>query len=460
MKKILIFGAGMSAWYAIKYLADNAQAKQWQISVADASQGNLDACKNDFPNVKTILADVFKDEEREALVSSNDIVISLLPARFHILIANDCVRFGVHLITPSYVTNEMNRLNAAASSKNITILNEIGLDPGIDHLSSMNIIHRLKDDGANITSYKSFCGGLVSLDSSDNPWQYKFTWNPYNVIRAGSDGAVYKSDNQFKYIPYHHLFKEIQSVSFRSVGTQTEERRSSGLSGDRPGSEERERSVESEAAGEYFDMYLNRDSTRYTILYGLEEVPTFLRGTLRYPGFCKKWASLIDAGLTSDKIEITIPEMNWSRYLKGFSHEELTDPEVIQAWEWLVQDAGNIALVSATPAANLQKLLETKWKMNPNDKDRVVMLHEFGFEKGGIKYMLKSYMEAIGENATKTAMAKTVGLPLAIAAGLIADGVIKTFGVILPVIPEVYKPLLEALAVEGISFKEELSVIS
>jgi len=428
MKKILVFGAGMSAWYAIKYLADNAETKQWQIEVADTSQGNLDSCKNDFPIVKTILADVFKDEEREALVKSNDIIISLLPAHFHILVANDCVRFGVHLITPSYITNEMARLNTVAISKNVTILNELGLDPGIDHLSSMNIIHRLKEEGAIITSYKSFCGGLISLESSDNPWQYKFTWNPFNVVRAGSDGAVYKSDNQFKYIPYHHLFEEIQTVK---------------------------------AGTEDFDMYLNRDSTRYTILYGLEEASTFLRGTLRYPGFCKKWESLIDAGLTSDKIEITIQdEMPWSQYKKGFSHKKSGDPDTNKAWEWLFHDAGNVALKTATPAANLQKLLETKWKMNPNDKDRVVMLHEFGYEKGGKKYILKSYMEVIGENATKTAMAKTVGLPLAIAAGLIADGAIKTFGVILPVIPEVYKPLLEALASEGINFKEELSVIS
>jgi len=438
MKKILVFGAGMSAWYAIKYLADNAQEKQWQIEVADTSQGNLDACKNDFPIVKTILADVFKDEEREALVKSNDIIISLLPAHFHILVANDCVRFGVHLITPSYITNEMARLNTVAISKDVTILNELGLDPGIDHLSSMNIIHRLKQESAIITSYKSYCGGLISLESSDNPWQYKFTWNPYNVIRSGSDGAVYKSDNQFKYIPYHHLFKEIETVSFQSVGTQTEENRD-----------------------EYFDMYLNRDSTRYTTLYGLEETPTFLRGTLRYPDFCKKWASLVDAGLTSDKIEITMPdEMSWAQYMMGFSHERSGDQDINTAWEWLFQNAGNIALKTATPAANLQKLLETKWKMNPNDKDRVVMLHEFGYQKDGTKYILKSYMEAIGETATKTAMAKTVGLPLAIAAGLIADGAIKTFGVILPVIPEVYKPLLEALASEGISFKEELSVIA
>jgi len=428
VKKILVFGAGMSAWYAIKYLADHAAGKEWLVSVADSSQANLDACKNDFPNVKTIVADVFKDEDREALVKSNDIVISLLPAHFHILIANDCVRFWVHLITPSYVTNEMNRLNTAAIAKNITILNELGLDPGIDHMSSMNIIHQLKEDGAVITSYKSYCGGLISLESNDNPWDYKFTWNPYNVIRAGSDGAVYKVNNLFHYIPYHHLFREIQTVK---------------------------------ADSEPFDMYLNRDSTRYTTLYGLEDAPTFLRGTLRYPGFCKKWASLVDAGLTSDKIEITVPDdMKWSEYLQGFSQEGLTDPEVKKAWEWMFGSAGDVALKTATPAATLQKLLETKWKMNPSDKDRVVMLHEFGYEKDGEKYILKSYMEAIGENATKTAMAKTVGLPLAIAAGLIADGAIKTFGVILPVIPEVYKPLLEALASEGISFKEELSVIA
>ncbi len=428
MKKILVFGAGLTAYYAIKYLADHGPARQWEITVADANQETLNACKNEFPGIHIAKVDVFDAEKRAAVIKPCNVVISLLPNYFHVLVARDCIDFGVHLVTPSYVTADMNKLNNETISKNIIILNELGLDPGIDHLSSMNIINRLKEQGATIKSYKSYCGGLISRKNCDNPWEYKFTWNPYNVIRAGSDGAMNLENNQLRYVPYHRLFRETKII---------------------------------EANNESFEMYLNRDSTRYISLYGLDQVPTFLRGTLRYPGFCKKWNSLVDAGLTSDKIEMTFAnDISWDKFLNGFSIEKSDDGDTQKALEWLFKDAGDIELKTATPAANLQKLLEKKWKMNPADKDRVVMLHEIEYEKDGRKELLKSLMDLEGEDARKSAMAKTVGLPLAIAAGLIADGIIKTFGVILPVISEVYRPVLAALSSEDIEFKEEISVIS
>ena len=427
MKKILVFGAGLTAYYAIKYLADNAAFRQWEIVVSDSNQEALDACKKEFPEIEVSKVDVSDARSRAAIIKNCHVVISLLPNYFHVLVARDCVDYGVHLVTPSYVSADIKKLNNEAIAKNIVILNELGLDPGIDHLSSMNIIHRLNNEGAAITSYKSYCGGLVSKENCDNPWEYKFSWNPYNVIRAGSDGAMYLENNQLKYIPYHRLFTETKII---------------------------------EANNESFEMYLNRDSTRYISLYGLEGIPTFLRGTLRYNSFCKKWNSLVDAGLTSDKIEMNFNEnISWEQYLKGFIIKNSGDAEIKKAHEWLFNDAGNIDLKTATPAANLQKLLENKWKMNPNDKDRVVMLHEIEYEKDGRKERLRSLLDMEGENARRSAMAKTVGLPLAIAAGLIADGIIKTFGVILPVISEVYKPVLAALSSEGIHFKEDILVI-
>jgi saccharopine dehydrogenase-like NADP-dependent oxidoreductase len=433
-KRILVFGAGRSAYYTIQYLLAHAAEKNWSITIADSYPDNLEAYKKESPEAVTVVANVSDTISRQDIVKVQDIIISLLPATFHILVAQDCVAYGVHLITPSYLTPELELLHLEASAKKLIILNEIGLDPGIDHMSSMRIIHRLKSEGAIINSYKSNCGGLVSKKNCDNPWDYKITWNPYNIVRAGHDGALYLVDKEFHYVPYHRLFNEISLI---------------------------------EADGEKFDCYMNRNSLHYISLYGLQEASTFYRGTLRYEGFCKKWNTIINLGLTTDSVIMdTGDDMPWADYINSFLPENMkndlnafanTDPEIINAIEWLLIDAGNLAMKTATPAENLQKLLEHRWKLNPGDKDRVVMIHEIGYEKEGKKYLLKSWLDLEGEDDRRTAMAKTVGLPLALAAELIADEKIKTYGVILPTIKEVYEPLLARLEQVGIGFKETVT---
>jgi saccharopine dehydrogenase-like NADP-dependent oxidoreductase len=436
MKKILIFGAGRSAWFTINYLAKNSH-KGWELTVADAMPETIESLSKDFPGISLIVADVHDVTVRQNLVKAHNIVISLLPARFHNLVAQDCVLFKSHLITPSYITPEIKELDAEVKQNGLIFLNELGLDPGIDHMSAMLIIDRLKTEGAVISSFQSFTGGLVAADSDNNPWHYKISWNPYNIIRAGTDGGICISNGNFKYLPYNRLFSEARLI---------------------------------DAGGVEYDAYLNRNSLPYIALYGLEGINTFLRGTLRYKGFCRLWQFLVNAGITNDKISIpALGSLSWQDFFKifmPFPDKELEDnfrqltgsqptAEETLAIKWLGFESGTLVpLAEGTPAEALQKLLEDKWKMEPQDKDRVVMLHEFIYSLHGKQYKLQSLLDLSGEDIHKTAMAKTVGLPLALAAELIANGQIHAEGVLLPVIPEVYKPLMAALERMGICFTE------
>jgi saccharopine dehydrogenase-like NADP-dependent oxidoreductase len=432
MQKILVFGAGRSASYTITHLLEHAASGGYEVTVADASEANLAA----FPAARTVVADVHNEAARRALIAEHQIVISLLPARFHVLVAEDCVLAGAHLITPSYSTPELESLAAEAKKKNLIFINELGLDPGIDHMSAMEIIDRLKSEDAEIYSFKSWCGGLMRKEDLDNPWDYKLSWNPYNVIRAGSDGALYKADGIERYIPYHRLFAETESI---------------------------------EAGGEYFDGYFNRNSLHYIRLYGLEKAETFLRGTLRYPGFCRKWQVLVMLGLTSDKVPVELKEaLSWEQYISIFLpagsenifekletllHSSLSQGEK-DALLWLCADAGIEPVPARTPAESLQRLLEVKWQMNEGDRDRVIMVHEFLYRKDGRRYRLTSWLDLYGEDGQHTAMAKTVGLPLALAAEQIANGGIQGSGMILPTARTVYEPLLRQLRANGIAFRE------
>lgn len=417
---ILVFGAGRSAYYTIEYLLRHAPHKHWNVTIADSYEENLLRWNRDYAHATTTLIDVHDENARKELIAAQSIVISLLPARFHILVAHNCLAAGVHLITPSYITPEFEWMNEDVKKKHLVFLNELGLDPGIDHMSSMHIIDSLKLKGAEITSYKSYTGGLIAKEDDDNPWHYKFSWNPYNVVRAGADGAVCRSDGRLKCVPYHKLFIDIDNV---------------------------------EAEGEIYDAYLNRNSLRYISLYGLETARTFLRGTLRYAGFCSLWHHLVDIGLTNDRLTIeTEKAMPWDEYFRTF--DPGMDIARKEAFAWLLRGAQQVGVGAATPAENLQKLLESKWKLEFDDKDRVVMIHLFEYNLNNKKYQLKSWLDMTGEDAHRTAMAKTVGYPLALAAELIADGKISAQGVLMPTIKEVYVPLLEELQKLGIGFKE------
>ncbi len=439
MSSVLILGAGRSSGYTISYLLDLENKGKLKVTVADAQMSNLKAVTIDFPQANTVLLNVLDEENRRKLIEKHSIVISLLPPKMHILIAQDCLAAGCHLITPSYISSEMQELNAEAESSGLLFLNEMGLDPGIDHMSAMKIIHELKSRGAVLKSFKSHCGGLIAQESDTNPWHYKFSWNPYNVIRAGQDGALSLQNTRLHYTPYARLFSEVEQIEIEETGR--------------------------------FQSYLNRDSNSYLSLYNIEGIDTFSRGTLRYEGFCTLWSFLVNAGLTSDKITLDHLEgKGLNDFFRIFFPPDVTNyqdafQEItgiipftyhVEALKFIGMDSNdNLPLSKGTPAEILQQILEHKWVMQPEDKDRIVMLHDFIYELDDETCQLKSWLDITGENAHNTAMAKTVGLPLAIAAEQILDGPIQLRGVRLPVEPEIYEPILIELEKQNIVFNHK-----
>jgi len=440
MNNILIIGAGMSATACIEYVLDQAAKHNWMVTVADT---NLELAKSKVkghPNGKPAWLDVMKNNDRQDIIGRADVVVSLLPAHLHLEVAHDCIKLKKHLITASYVSQEMYRLGDEARNRELIFMGEMGLDPGIDHMSAMQQINDIKSKGGKITAFRSYTGGLVAPESNDNPWQYKFTWNPRNVVLAGQGTAQYLVNGKFKYIPYNRLFKEYRTIEVPGLGK--------------------------------FDAYANRDSLLYREVYGLSGIPNILRGTLRYPGFCDAWNALVKIGLTdgsypildSDKLTYhgmmegyLSPESGTGSVKDRTAHllKEEEDSEVMEKLEWLgLFRKKKIGIANATPAYILEQLLLDKWKLQPEDKDMIVMQHEFEYELEGQKKVLKSTLVMKGENAYDTAMAKMVGLPLGIFVKLVLQGKIKSTGVNIPVIPEVYEPVLKELEDYGVKFDD------
>jgi saccharopine dehydrogenase-like NADP-dependent oxidoreductase len=366
----------------------------------------------------------------------------LLPPSLHLDVAIECVKQKKHLVTASYITKEMQELHVEALKNGITLLNECGLDPGIDHMSAMKIIDGIRDSGGEVISYKSYTGGLVAPESNDNPWGYKFSWNPRNVILAGQGTAKYIEDGKYRYIPYNRLFTQIETVAVDDL--------------------------------EAFDGYANRDSLAYRKIYQLNHVPTMLRGTLRQQGFCKAWNVFVQLGLTDDSYIIEDSEhLTYAQLIEAMLPTSINgcllkkrtanfcgleeDSTVMQMIEWTgILNETPINMAKATPAQMLQKLLEEKWKLNDDDKDMIVMQHQFEARiKNQESRKITSSLIVVGEDQTYTAMAKTVGLPAAIAAKLILNNEIKSRGVLIPVLKEIYEPVLKELEIFGITFKEK-----
>lgn len=443
MKRILIIGAGRSSSALINYVLNKAIEFDWQVTVADADLNAAEAKINGHPKGQAARLDVLNVDVRRALVGQADIVVSLLPAHLHIEVARDCISLKKHLVTASYVSKEMYRLGDEAKNRDLIFMGEMGLDPGIDHMSAMQRIDRIREQGGDIKAFRSFTGGLIAPESDNNPWHYKFTWNPRNVVLAGQGTAQYLEENKLKFIPYQRLFGNPWQINVKGLGEM--------------------------------EAYANRDSLLYREQYGLDDIPTILRGTLRYPGFCKAWNALIQIGLTdagfpildSDKItyyellEALVPRGKGSLKERIASLVEVpAEDEVIQKLEWLGLFSKNkIKQNSATPALILEKLLLEKWQLAPEDRDMIVMQHEIEYELDGGKYLDKSNLIMKGVDAVDTAMARTVGLPMGIFVRLISQGKIKATGVHIPTMKEVYEPVLEELKEYGTHFTEEVTKV-
>ena len=441
MKTILILGAGLSASSLIRYLLARAEAENWYLKIVDQ---NIDLVKkkiNGHPNAEAISFNALDSKERKPAIAHADLVISMLPAIYHVDVAKDCIEVRTDLITPSYISPEMRALNDEAKAAGIVIMNEIGVDPGIDHMSAMKVIDHIKAIGGKLTSFKSFCGGLMAPESDNNLWHYKFTWNPRNVILAGQGpAACYMDNNEYKYIPYNQLFKKLDRFEIPPYG--------------------------------FFDGYANRNSLIYASTYGIEGIPTIYRGTLRRPNYCQGWDVFIQLGMTDDSYAMTRSETLTPRsFLNAFlpyeKHTSVEDKfkkvlgkekaDLFEQFEsmGIFDDSFTYGMEQASPAKLLQQLLEPKWKLEPGDKDMLVMYHEFEYSFGTEHKKITSTLVTLGEDEVFTAMSNTVGLPVAIAAKLMLAGRITERGVTLPVHKEVYEPILAELETFGITFDEK-----
>jgi saccharopine dehydrogenase-like NADP-dependent oxidoreductase len=440
MNNILIIGAGRSAGACIDYILDQSVEKNWFVTVADADPELARARVSGYPNGKPAWLDVLKTNDRRDLIERADVVVSLLPAHLHLEVAHDCIKMKKHLITASYVSQEMYRLGDEARDRDLIFMGEMGLDPGIDHMSAMKQIDDIKTRGGEITAFRSYTGGLVAPESDDNPWHYKFTWNPRNVVLAGQGTAQYLENGKHKYIPYSRLFREYRLIDIPGMGE--------------------------------FEAYANRDSLLYREVYGLSDIPNIMRGTLRHRHFCEAWNALVQIGLTDGSYPILESErLSYHEMMEGYLSRvqgsgsvkeriarllgESVDSEVMQKLEWLgLFRKKKIGLANATPAFILEQLLLEKWKLQPKDKDMIVMQHEFEYTLNGEKKESASTLVMRGKDAENTAMSKLVGLPMGIFVKLVMEGKINSTGVNIPVMPEVYEPVLQELETYDVKFTE------
>lgn len=469
MKNITLFGAGKSASVLIEYLLDNAAENNWFVTVADADKNLVEQKTKGHALSSALGIDITNDELRSRLIAQADLVISMMPPALHILVAKDCVAHGKHLLTASYADDQIKALAEEVKSKGIIFLCEMGLDPGIDHMSALKLIEEIKEKDGKITSFKSHCGGLVAPESDDNPWHYKISWNPRNVVLAGKAGAEYKMYGKIIKEKYEELFDERRNIN----------------TGD-------------ESIG-FLSYYPNRNSLPYIDLYNLHDAETFVRTTLRYRDFMLGWKNIIELELTDEEIEYQSDDMSIADFFQQhFEKHELTevlmkkleekdrlskiamqalaaDPnlpteeslekaatshdinKVLQQLYFLGIDDHetilNKGMISA--ADGLQFALEKKLVLSPADKDMIVMQHEIEYDVAGEKHEVISSLIVKGKDSIHTAMAKTVGLPLGIAAKLILNGTINLTGLHLPIVKEIYLPVLKELESNGVQFSEK-----
>ncbi len=441
MAKILILGAGRSSTSLIQYLSQNKDQYQWSITIGEI---NVEMAKGKFPDIPVIQFTIEDHEPAKELIQEHDLIISMLPAHLHIKVAEICADLGKHLLTASYLKDDIKDLDEKFRSKGALCLMETGLDPGLDHMSAMKVLNRIKAEDGVLTGFETFTGGLLAENKEkDNPWHYKFTWNPRNVVMAGTGYVKFIQEGRFKYIPYHQLFARTEVIHIPGHG--------------------------------YFEGYGNRDSLIYLDQYNLHGIKTLYRGTLRRPGFCRAWNIFVQLGATDDSYQMErVDQMTHRQFINSFlSYNPYDSVELKLAhylnlgleseemfklkWLGMFEDE-LVGLDKGTPAQVLEHILKKKWSLDPTDRDMIVMWHKFDFIVKDHPKQIQSHMVVIGENEVDTAMSKTVGLPLGIAAKHVLTGEIKETGIHIPTSPGIYEPILKELASIGFEFMERETI--
>jgi saccharopine dehydrogenase-like NADP-dependent oxidoreductase len=445
MKNILVVGAGRTSSSLINYLISKSEEKNWYITVADQSLVLAESKTKNHPRTKAIQFNIFDEDARGALIKKMDIVASLLPETLHIQLVKDCLKNKVHLVTASYISPKMAAYDDEAKAAGLIFLNEMGLDPGIDHMDTLRLISKINNIGGKLISLRSYGGGLISPESDDNPWGYKITWNPMNVVTAGMASARYVEDGKLKIVPYNRLFLDVHLVEIPGVGI--------------------------------FEAYPNRDSIKYRRIYNVPSIPNVFRGSLRKPGFCKAWNALAKIGLTDNRYFVPdADKLTYSEWLSFYlpnnssnsTKEKLgeflfesDESEILKKFEWLgLFSDKKIELNEATPADILLALLQEKWKFTENDRDMVILHTEIEYSVEEKNERIASTLVLYGEKNFNTAMSTSVGLPMGVGVNLILSEKVNESGVIIPIYPDIYEPALKELGEQGIIFQEEISEIA
>lgn len=431
---LLLLGAGKSATTLIRFLAEICHSRNWKGTVADIDFTTVQQKLLPYPSLQPRSLNIEKEADRRALIREANVVISLLPPSLQTVVGEDCLLLGKHFLSASYTDPALQKISTAIEQADLLFLMEMGLDPGIDHMSALQLIDQIQQENGTITAFSSHCGGLVAPACDDNPWHYKFSWNPRNVVLAGKAGAVFKKAGEICKLSYPQLFQFNHPVAIEGLGTLA--------------------------------TYPNRDSLAYIPLYKLENAESFIRTTLRYPSFCAGWHLLIQMGCTNEQNNIDTHALTIRDYFalhlkeSGLPLAAISDTllPLLEQIGW--QDDQIIQRQPGSSADILQWILEKKWALQPGDRDMIVMLHEIQYTREGHQYVLQSQLVVEGEDSAHTAMAKTVGLPLGIAAVLLIDGAIPIRGLQIPTHPAIYQPVLAKLASEGIRFTEYLKQLT
>ncbi len=436
MKRILVLGAGLVSRPGVTYLL---QQKDLEVTVASRTVSKALALVQGHPNGRAEAVDVDSRADLARLVQGHDIAISLLPWTHHMKVAELCLELGKHLVTTSYVQEPMRKLDADVRRKGLLFLNELGVDPGIDHMSAMKIIHEVEAGGGKVLHFRSYCGGLPAPENNDNPFGYKFSWSPRGVVLASRNSARYLENGQIVEIEGKNLFLRPGKEEIEGVGT--------------------------------LEVYPNRDSTPYQGLYGLKDALTVVRGTYRYPGWCATLKKIVDLGLVD---ETPLPGLKGKTYRQMMAErvgakvtEDVrakaaslvglpADDPVMSALEWL-------GLFSDDPVPDepgyldvlCHRMLE-KLVYRPGERDMLVLRHAFIVERpGGRREKITSTMVDFGIPHGDSSMARTVSLPMAIGTRMLAHGELSLRGVVIPVMPELYQPVLAELETLGIRMVEK-----